>query len=59
MNELEFMPFSFCNMYSDHSAIGFRYTKDGIICDDFKEYQITNQDKEFLRKSTIDEKISD
>lgn len=55
MNELDFMPFSFCNMYSDHSAIGFRYTKDGIICDDFKEYQITNQDKIFLRKSTIDE----
>ena len=28
-----------------------------IICDDFKEYQITNQDKEFSRKSTIDEEL--
>ena len=55
MNELQFMPFTFPNMYSDHSAIGFRYCKDGIISDEYKEYQITNQGKEFLRKSTIDE----
>ena len=54
MNELDFMPFVYPNMYSDHCAVGFRYCKDGIISADYKESQITNQDKEFLAKKTID-----
>ena len=42
MNELDFMPFVYPNMYSDHCAVGFRYCKDGIISADYKESQITN-----------------
>ena len=54
MKELDFMPFVFQNMYSDHSAVGFRYCEDGIISADYKESHITNQDKDFLAKTTID-----
>ena len=56
MKELDFMPFVFQNMYSDHSAIGFRYCEDGIISADYKESQITIQDKDFLARTTIDGK---
>ena len=54
MKELDFMPFVFQNMYSDHSAVGFRYCEDGIISSDYKESKITIQDKDFLAKNTID-----
>ena len=54
MKELDFMPFVFQNMYSDHSAVGFRYCEDGVISKEYKEFQIRKQDKEFLKKTTID-----
>ena len=54
MKQLDFMPFVFENMYSDHSTVGFRYCKDGVISNEYKEYQINKQDKEFLKKTTID-----
>jgi hypothetical protein len=47
MNELDFMPFIFKNFYSDHSTVGFRYCKDGIISAEYKEHQIRIQDKHF------------
>ena len=54
MNELDFMPFVFENLYSDHSTVGFRYCKDGIISDEYKEDQIRKQDRAFLMKTTVD-----
>ena len=55
MKELDFMPFVFQNMYSDHSAVGFRYCEDGVISKEYEEFQIRKQDREFLKKTTIDE----
>ena len=54
LKQLDFMPFLFQNMYSDHSTVGFRYCKDGIISHEYEELQINQQNKEFLKKSTID-----
>ena len=48
MKEIDFMPFVFQNMYSDHSTVGFRYCKDGVISNEYRELQINKQDKEFL-----------
>ena len=55
MKKLDFMPFIFQNLYSDHCTVGFRYCKDGIISNEYKEFQIRKQNKQFLEKSTIDE----
>jgi Ulp1 family protease len=55
MNELDFMPCIFENFYSDHSTVGFRYCKDGVISKEYKEYEIRIQDKQFLKKTTIDQ----
>lgn len=55
MKELDFMPFAFKNLYSDHAAIGFRYCKDGEISGEYEEMEIRNQKKAFLRKKTLDE----
>ena len=49
------MEFVFENLYSDHSTIGFRYCRNGIIDESFKEMKITEQDKDFLKKATMDE----
>ena len=54
VKETDFMPFVFQNLYSDHCTIGFRYCKDGVIDESFKEMKINEQDKEFLRKITIE-----
>ena len=54
MKETDLMTFSFENLYSDHSAIGFRYCKNGKISDDYKAEKILVQDKDFLRKITIE-----
>ena len=54
-NELDFMPFVFEIFYSDHSTIGFRYCKDGTISDEYKDHQIKIQNKQFLKKKTMDE----
>ena len=54
MKETDFMPFAFENLFSDHSSIGFRYCENGQISDDFKKQRIKVQDKEFLRKVTIE-----
>jgi hypothetical protein len=55
MKELDFMPFTYENMYSDHSTVGFRFCKDGIISDNYKEHKLNIQDKQFLKKTTIDQ----
>lgn len=55
MKELDFMPFVFQNMYSDHSAVGFRYCEDGVISKEYAEFQIRKQNIDFLQKTTIDE----
>ena len=55
VNELDFMPFIFENFYSDHSTVGFRYCKDGTISNEYKDHQIRIQDKQFLKKGTIDQ----
>ena len=49
------MPFIFENLYSDHSTVGFRFCKNGNISDSYKEHQIRIQDKQFLKKTTIDQ----
>ena len=54
MKETDFMPYAFENLFSDHSSIGFRYCENGQISDDFKKQKIFLQDKEFLRKVTIE-----
>ena len=54
MKELDFMPFVYPNIYSDHSAVGFRYCEDGVISKEYKESQIRKQDRDFLKKKTID-----
>ena len=53
--ETDLMEFVFENLYSDHSTIGFRYCRNGIIDESFKEMKITEQDKDFLKKATMDE----
>ena len=53
--ETDVMEFKFENLYSDHSTIGFRYCRNGIVDESFKELKITEQDKDFLKKTTIDE----
>ena len=53
--ETDVMEFKFENHYSDHSTIGFRYCQNGILDESFKETKITKQDKDFLKKTTIDE----
>ena len=55
VNELDFMPFIFENFYSDHSTVGFRYCKDVTISNEYKDHQIRIQDKQFLKKGTIDQ----
>ena len=54
-NELDFMPFVFENLYSDHSTIGFRYCKDGTISEKYNEHKIEIQDRLFLKKKTMDQ----
>ena len=54
MKEIDFMPFVFQLMYSEHSTVGFRYCKDGVISKEYRELQINKQDKEFLKKTTLD-----
>ena len=53
--ETDVMEFTFENLYSDHSTIGFRYCRNGILDESFKEMKITEQDTKFLKKTTIDE----
>ena len=55
VNELDFMPFIFENFYSDHSTVGFRYCKDGSISNEYKDHHIRIQDKQFLKKASIDQ----
>ena len=62
LRETDFMPFVYENLYSDHSTVGFRYCRNGVIDESYKEMKIYQQDKEFLRKTTIDgmaEEITD
>ena len=54
MTETDFMPFVFENLFSDHSSIGFRYCENGQILEEFKKHKIFIQDKEFLKKITIE-----
>ena len=54
MTETDFMPHVFENLFSDHSSIGFRYCENGQILDDFRKHKIFIQDKEFLKKITIE-----
>ena len=53
MEILNFLPFSYRNLYSDHATIGFRYCKKGEFCKEFKDMQILKQDKSLLRTFTI------
>ena len=53
MKELDFMPFVYPNIYSDHSAVGFRYCEDGVISKEYRHCQIRKQDREFLRKQQL------
>ena len=46
--------FVFENLFSDHSSIGFRYCENGQILEEFKKHKIFIQDKEFLKKITIE-----
>ena len=54
MRETDFMSHVFENLFSDHSSIGFRYCENGQILEDFKKHKISIQDKEFLKKITIE-----